>query len=170
MPMQRVLQIMPGAQRALFRKFHLGGCSSCAFQPGETVQQLATRNNLDANEIISHLEKSHEQDMELLVDPKDLATLLSTVRLIDVRSREEFEAVHLDGAVLMSQATMQEILSKWPREQAIVIYDHRGQQGLDAAAYFLGQGFKNVRTLRGGIDAWSKEVDSKIPRYKLELT
>jgi rhodanese-related sulfurtransferase len=169
MPMQRVLQVMPGAQRALFRKFHIGGCSSCAFQPGETLQQLAARNSLDVNEIISHLEKSHEADLELLIEPKDLAKSLSSVRLIDVRSREEYEAIHLAGAVLMSQATMQEILSKWPREQAIVIYDHRGQQGLDAAAYFLGQGFKNVRTLRGGLDAWSKEVDSKIPRYKLEL-
>jgi rhodanese-related sulfurtransferase len=169
MPMQRVLQVMPGAQRALFRKFHIGGCSSCAFQPGETIEQLAARNNLNANEIIAHLEKSHEADLELLVEPKELAKVLGTVRLIDVRSREEYEAVHLDDAVLMSQATMQEILSKWPREQPVVIYDHRGQQGLDAAAYFLGQGFKNVRTLRGGIDAWSKEVDAKIPRYKLEL-
>jgi rhodanese-related sulfurtransferase len=60
-------------------------------------------------------------------------------------------------------------LSKWPREQALVIYDHRGQQSLDAAAYFLGHGFKNCRALRGGIDAWAKDVDSKIPRYKLEL-
>ncbi|MDB6059771.1 MAG: molybdopterin-synthase sulfurylase [Verrucomicrobiales bacterium] len=169
MPMERVLQVMPGAQRALFRKFHLGGCSSCAFQPGETIEQLAQRSSLNANEIISHLEKSHEADLELLVEPKELAKILPTVRLIDVRSREEYEAVHLDGAVLMSQSTMQEILSKWPREQGIVIYDHRGNQGLDAAAYFLGQGFKNVRTLRGGLDAWSKEVDAKIPRYKLEL-
>ncbi|MGZ4965009.1 MAG: rhodanese-like domain-containing protein [Limisphaerales bacterium] len=169
MPMERVLQAMPGAQRALFRKFHIGGCSSCAFQPGETVKQLAERNSLNPDVIIAHLEKSHEQDLELLVEPKELAEILPSVRLIDVRSREEYEAVHLDGAVLMSQATMQEILSKWQREQPIVIYDHRGQQGLDAAAYFLGQGFKNVRTLRGGLDAWSKEVDSKIPRYKLEL-
>lgn len=169
MPMQQVLQVMPGAQRALFRKFHIGGCSSCAFQPGETIEQLAARNQLNAAEIIEHLEKSHEADLQLLIEPKELAKILSSVRLIDVRSREEYEAVHLAGAVLMSQTTMQEILSKWPRETPIVIYDHRGQQGLDAAAYFLGQGFKNVRTLRGGLDAWSKEVDSKIPRYKLEL-
>ena len=52
----------------------------------------------------------------------------------------------------------------------MVIYDHRGQQSLDAAAYFIGQGFGNVRCLRGGIDAWSREVDAKIPRYRLELS
>jgi rhodanese-related sulfurtransferase len=52
----------------------------------------------------------------------------------------------------------------------MVLYDHRGQQSLDAAAYFMGQGFRNVRCLRGGIDAWSREVDEKIPRYRLELS
>jgi rhodanese-related sulfurtransferase len=52
----------------------------------------------------------------------------------------------------------------------MVLYDHRGRQSLDAAAYFLGQGFQKVRCLRGGIDAWSREADAKIPRYRLELS
>jgi rhodanese-related sulfurtransferase len=43
-------------------------------------------------------------------------------------------------------------------------------KSLDAAAYFTGQGFSNVRCLRGGIDAWSREIDAKIPRYRLELS
>ena len=47
-----------------------------------------------------------------------------------------------------------------------VIVDHQGEQGLDAAAYFLGHGLKNVRCLRGGIDAWSVEVDSAVRRYE----
>jgi rhodanese-related sulfurtransferase len=65
---------------------------------------------------------------------------------------------------------MQEILGRWPREELLVLYDHRGRQSLDAAAYFMGQGFRNVRCLRGGIDAWSREADAKIPRYRLELS
>ena len=43
--------------------------------------------------------------------------------------------------------------------------DHKS--ALDAAAYFLGHGFENVRCLRGGIDEWSQEVDTKLPRYRL---
>ena len=68
----------------------------------------------------------------------------------------------------MSQTTMQEILVKWPRTEMFVIYDHTGKQALDATAYYAGHGFTNVRCLRGGIDAWSQEVDPKMPRYKLE--
>ena len=40
---------------------------------------------------------------------------------------------------------------------------------LDAAAFFQGHGFENVKSLRGGIDAWSVEVDPKLPRYHLEV-
>jgi rhodanese-related sulfurtransferase len=67
----------------------------------------------------------------------------------------------------MNQQSMQDILSKWPREREFVIYDHSGKQGLDAAAYFLGHGFSNVRCLKGGIDAWATEVDKNLPRYTL---
>ena len=89
---------------------------------------------------------------------------------MDIRSREEFEATHIEAAVLLSQPVMQEILAHWPRTDLMVLYDHRGQKSLDAAAYFIGQGFQKVRCLRGGIDAWSREVDRKIPRYRVELS
>src|SRR5437016_3992269 len=42
--MGEVLEAYPGAQRALFRKYHIGGCSSCAFSPAETLEQVCGRN------------------------------------------------------------------------------------------------------------------------------
>ena len=90
------------------------------------------------------------------------------INLLDVRTREEFEAVKLPDAHLFTQELMQEILGKWSRQDLIVIYDHQGTRSMDAAAYFQGHGFENVKSLRGGIDAWSAEVDSSLPRYHLE--
>jgi rhodanese-related sulfurtransferase len=170
--MTRVLEIFPGAQRALFRRYHIGGCASCAFQPGETLAALCARNNLDVAEVIAHIQASHQQDEELQISAAELAALRKsgTVRLVDIRSREEFEATRIEGAVLLSQPVMQDILGHWPREELMVLYDHRGRQSLDAAAYFMGQGFRHVRCLRGGIDAWSQEADAGIPRYRLELS
>ncbi len=170
--MKRVLEVFPGAQRALFRHYHIGGCSSCAFQPDETLEALCARNNLQVAEVIQQIETSHQQDLELEVSPTELDALIKAggVHLVDIRSREEFEATHIESAVLLSQPVMQEILANWPRADLMVLYDHRGQKSLDAAAYFIGQGFKNVRGLRGGIDAWSREVDKKIPRYRVELS
>ena len=68
----------------------------------------------------------------------------------------------------MSQPVTQEIMAEGTNSRPLVIIDHQGRQGLDAAAYFLGHGLTNVRCLRGGIDAWSREVDTKLPRYRLE--
>jgi rhodanese-related sulfurtransferase len=170
-PMSAVLEAFPGAQRALFRRYHIGGCSSCGFQPTETLAQVCERNgNLDVNEVLAHIRSSHEQDAKILIEPKELAALLKqnpAVKLLDVRSREEFEAVRIEGSVLLSQPVMQELMASGSNSHPLVIIDHKGRQGLDAAAYFMGHGLENVRCLRGGIDAWSQEVDAKVRRYDL---
>lgn len=169
--MSAVLEAFPGAQRALFRRYHIGGCASCGFQPTETLAQVCERNgNLNVAEVLAHIQSSHEQDAKILIEPEELAGWRrqdSAVRLLDVRSREEFEAVHIDGSVLMSQDTMRQIMSDGSNTRPLVIVDHQGKNALDAAAYFLGHGLQNVRCLRGGIDAWAREVDPTLRRYKL---
>ena len=169
--MREVLEAYPGAQRALFRRYHIGGCSQCGFQPTETMEEVCQRNGaLNVNEVLDHLRTSHEQDAKTLIEPKALAGWLKedkTIRLLDVRSREEFEAVHIEGSVLMSQPVMRTILAEGTNSRPLVIVDHQGKQGLDAAAYFMGHGLTNVRCLRGGIDAWAQEVDTKMQRYRL---
>src|SRR5467141_2496053 len=169
--MREVLEAFPGAQRALFRRYHIGGCSNCGFQPDETLEQLCSRNGgLAVQEVLDHIKTSHEQDSALFIAPRELADWLKqdgSVRMLDVRSREEFEAVHLEGSVLLSQPVMREILADGTNTGLLVIIDHQGKQALDAAAYFMGHGLQNVRCLRGGIDAWAQEVDSNLRRYQL---
>src|SRR5262249_46662336 len=98
--MREVLDAFPGAQRALFRGYHIGGCSSCGFQPDETLEQLCARNgNLNVDQVLDHIKTSHAQDVAILIEPTELANWLKqdgSVRLVDVRSREEFEAVHIE--------------------------------------------------------------------------
>ena len=169
--MREVLEGFPGAQRALFRRYHIGGCSSCGFSPDETLAQVCARNgNLDAAEVLAHIQSSHEQDAKILISPRELAALLErdkSLKLIDARSREEFEAVHIEGSELLSQEVMQKLMGSGSNTDPIVVIDHQGKNGLDAAAYFLGHGLQNVRCLRGGIDAWAQEVDPKMRRYRL---
>jgi rhodanese-related sulfurtransferase len=171
LPMREVLENYPGAQRALFRRYHIGGCSSCGFSPDETLAQVCVRNgNLDVAEVLAHIQSSHEQDAKVLISPKELAELIQkdkTVKLVDVRSREEFEAVNIAGSALLSQDVMRELMASGSNTNPIVVIDHAGKNGLDAAAYFMGHGLQNVRCLRGGIDAWAQEVDAKMRRYKL---
>jgi rhodanese-related sulfurtransferase len=170
--MRELLGQFPGAQRALFRKYHIGGCSSCGFAPDETLVGVCARNeNLDTAEVIDHIVASDAADRAMQIEPRELADSIrrgERVHLLDVRTREEHDAVKIDGAELFTQELMQKILSTWPREQLLVIYDHQGNRSPDAAAYFQGHGFENVKSLRGGIDAWAAEIDPKLPRYHLE--
>ena len=170
--MQELLRAYPGAQRALFRKYHIGGCSSCGFQPAETLAQVCERNErLPVNEVIDHILAGHEADLKMQIAPEELDAKLKTgapVQLVDVRTREEYEAVRIEGSVLLSQERMQEGLMKWDRTGLLVLIDHLGTRSLDAAAYFTGHGFENAKSLRGGIDAWSRDVDPALPRYHLE--
>jgi len=170
-PMREVLAAYPGAQRALFRRYHVGGCSSCGFSPEETLAGVCARNgNLPVAEVLAHIQSSHEADAKVLISAPELATLLAadkSVKVVDVRSREEFEAVHIPSSVLLSQDVMREIMGAGSNTQPVVVVDHQGKNGLDAAAYFMGHGLQNVRCLRGGIDAWAQEVDPAMRRYRV---
>lgn len=170
-PMSAVLEAFPGAQRALFRRYHIGGCSQCGFQPTETLAQVCERNgNLPVDEVLAHIRTSHEQDAKILIEPGELARWRAedpSLRVVDVRSREEFEAVNIAGSQLLSQDVMRQVLGDGSNSRPLVLVDHQGKNALDAAAYFLGHGLSNVRCLRGGIDAWAQEVEPGMRRYKL---
>lgn len=172
--MRELLEQFPGAQRAMFRKYHIGGCSSCGFSPEETLAGVCLRNeNLSVDEAIDHIIASDLADRAMQIEPLELSEKLSaheSLSLLDVRTREEFDAVKLPGAHLFTQEFMQEILAHWSRENLLVVYDHQGARSMDAAAYFQGHGFTKVKSLRGGIDAWSAEVDPTLSRYHLETT
>lgn len=170
--MRELLKQFPGAQRAMFRKYHIGGCSSCGFSPDETLAGVCARNeSVDVDEAIEHIITSDATERAMQIEPGELAERISAdekINLLDVRTREEWEAVKLPESHLFTQELMQEILSKWSREALVVIYDHQGTRSMDAAAYFQGHGFANVKSLRGGIDAYSAEVDPALARYHLE--
>jgi rhodanese-related sulfurtransferase len=168
--MEELLGIFPGARRTLFQLHHIGGCSSCGFSPKETLSQICTRNGgLDPVAVLTEIKEGHLKDEALLISALDLQKQLrdAAVRLLDIRTREEFEAVAIPGSRLMTQELMQEAMN-WPKETLIVLVDHTGSRVLDAAAYFAGHGFTNVKGLKGGIDAYSEQADPSLPRYTTE--
>jgi rhodanese-related sulfurtransferase len=172
MTMAELLQEYPGAQRALFRAYHIGGCASCGFSPSETLTDLCARNsNLPVEEVTGTILAGHEADQKMQISPAEVSERLGAgeqLPLIDVRSREEWETVHIEGSTFFTQELMQEIISESAKDREIVFVCHHGVRSLDAASFFAGHGFEHVRSLTGGIDAWSTEVDPDLPRYHLE--
>src|SRR5436190_13587592 len=85
--MQQVTTVFPSAQRALFQKYHVGGCSSCGFQPTETLSSVAMNHGLDIDEVVEHVKRSHEMEKDIEITPEDTAALLKQgrIKLLDVR-------------------------------------------------------------------------------------
>ena len=168
--MEELLGIFPGARRTLFQLHHIGGCSSCGFSPTETLAQICARNGgLDPSVVLSEIKEGHLKDESLLISPTDLHARIAeaSIRLLDIRTREEFEAVSIPGSQLMTQEMMQQLMN-WPKETEIALIDHTGGRVLDAAAYFAGHGFTKVKGLKGGIDAYAAQADPSLPRYTTE--
>ena len=169
--MDELLAELPGARRALFAAYHVGGCQSCSYQDDETLAEVCSRNDIAVEEAIQKLLESHRHDLEMLLEPSAVKERLDqgeALVLVDTRTREEHESVTLPGAQLMTQE-LQQALFATPPEQHIVLYDHVGRDVLDHCAWFRGHGLPQTFALRGGIDAWAKEVDSALPRYRLEM-
>ena len=167
--MGEVLDAFPGAQRALMRRYHIGGCSSCGFAPEDRLGDvLAKHNVLNVSEVIDHIKSSHAEEQRIQIEPHDLAEALQSKippRLLDVREPHELDIVKLEGAIPVTQELVQEMMTNWPKDTPIVTYCHHGIRSLEAASYVIGHGFTDVRTLTGGIDAWTEQIDSSLQRY-----
>jgi monothiol glutaredoxin len=101
------------------------------------------------------------------VDAKALKGMLDSGAIkhfYDVRTEKERAIAKIEGAKLLDDATMGEI-EQLPKDTAIAFHCHSGRRSQAAAEHFLKLGFKNLYNLAGGIDAWSRDVDPKVPRY-----
>lgn len=167
-PMGVILETLPGAKRAIFARYHLGGCQSCAFSNEETLGELSVRSEIPPEEMLEHLLASHEHDSEMFMEPAVAKEEIANLRIIDLRTREEHEAVVIPGAEFFTQELQQQLFAG-DADTRILLYDHTGKNVLDQVAWFRGHGLKETYALRGGIDAWSREVDPSVQRYRLEM-
>src|SRR5882672_3042441 len=84
--------------------------------------------------------------------------------LVDVREPREAEIAHIAGARLIPLRELPGRLAELAGHD-IVTLCHHGPRSLKAREILKGAGFSSVRSLAGGIDAWSREVDDTVPRY-----
>ena len=85
--------------------------------------------------------------------------------LVDVREPWEYEVCRIQGAKLVPLGTLASSLKTLPDVDEVICYCHHGMRSLDAAAWLRFQGIEKAKSMAGGIERWSLEVDSKIPRY-----
>jgi rhodanese-related sulfurtransferase len=104
------------------------------------------------------------------ITPRELASRLAAdapTYLLDVRQPWEHERVAIAGSVLVPLDRLPERYRDLapPPGALVVTYCHHGIRSLSAAAFLGMQGWGDVVSLAGGIDAWSQDVDPSLPRY-----
>ncbi|MGI9241381.1 MAG: rhodanese-like domain-containing protein [Verrucomicrobiales bacterium] len=103
------------------------------------------------------------------VSTGELQALLDggAVRLIDCREPDEYGLCRIEGATLipLQQIPGEIDAVRGEGDRAVVIYCHHGIRSLNATQFLRAHGLADVFSLRGGIDAWSVDIDAEVPRY-----
>ena len=104
------------------------------------------------------------------VTPRELREMLDSgkkVALIDVREPVEWDIVHINGAQLVPQSSINsgEGLAKLPQDRTPVLYCKTGVRSAEALAAVKKAGFSDAMHLQGGIVAWAKQLEPDMVMY-----
>ena len=109
-----------------------------------------------------------EADVAIEITTHELKKLIdekSSFTLIDVREPHEYQICRIEGATLMPLATIANQMTGLDQTGEIITYCHAGMRSYKAAEFLKSMGFGKVRSLKGGIKSWSRDIDPSIPVY-----
>jgi adenylyltransferase/sulfurtransferase len=136
-------------------------CPLCGERPSITELQ-------DYDELCGITSPAEQLAAGLEIEPRAAAELMARadgITLIDVREPHEYQIARLPGAVLIPLRSLPARVAELDSSRPLVVYCHHGSRSLYAVELLRGSGLARASSLRGGIDAWSREVDPGVPRY-----
>ena len=105
-------------------------------------------------------------DLELTpVELKQRLDRGEKVLLVDVREPWEFDVCRIEGAKLIPMGQIPANLQSLDVDDDVICYCHHGMRSLDVVNWLRQQGISTAKSLAGGIDRWSLEIDPRVPRY-----
>ena len=106
--------------------------------------------------------------MKFEIEPKELKQLMeassSDILLVDVRTQDEYNTANIGGKLIPLDAFETRYQELDPNKH-IVVHCHHGMRSAKAVEFLKAHNFAKVQNLAGGIDRWSEDIDSNIPRY-----
>ena len=85
--------------------------------------------------------------------------------LLDVREPSEYAACKIEGSKPIPMAEIAGRFGELPKDRIIVVHCHHGGRSAQVVRFLVETGLEQAKNLTGGIDAWSIEIDPKVPRY-----
>jgi rhodanese-related sulfurtransferase len=105
---------------------------------------------------------------QIEVTPREVNELLAwggKFLFVDVREKWEHDVSRIEAATLIPLREIPANLARFEEADEVVLFCHHGMRSLDAAAWLRSQGVAGARSMAGGIERWSLEIDPRVPRY-----
>jgi sulfur-carrier protein adenylyltransferase/sulfurtransferase len=132
-------------------------CPVCGENP--TVTEL-----IDYQEFCGIPQANAQADEVPEITVEELKEKLGEVSVLDVREPHEYEVANI-GARLIPLGELPERLIELDKDEAVAVYCKTGARSARAVKLLKEAGFQNVYNVKGGITAWSEEIDPSIPKY-----
>jgi sulfur-carrier protein adenylyltransferase/sulfurtransferase len=100
------------------------------------------------------------RDMKKALDDPKLG-----IKIIDVREPDEYQIAHIDGVPLFPLSTLPQKFTDLDPNTQYYIHCKSGIRSMKALNFLREQGFKYLKNVKGGINAWSDEIDHNVPKY-----
>jgi len=113
----------------------------------------------------AHSESMHPDEVSVQQLKQALDNQTLGIKVIDVREPHEYQIAHIEGVPLLPLSQLAQRFSELDPEQPYYIHCKMGVRSMQALEFLRQQGFKNLKSVRGGITAWSAEIDPRLPNY-----
>jgi adenylyltransferase/sulfurtransferase len=138
-------------------------CPLCGESP--TITQLIDYENFcgvppPSAATTMHPDEVTVHDLKNALDNPQLG-----IQVLDVREPVEYQIARINGARLLPLSTLPQRVKELDPNHAYYIHCHAGGRSLRAVQFLRQQGFKNLKSVKGGITAWADEIDHSVPKY-----
>jgi adenylyltransferase/sulfurtransferase len=106
-----------------------------------------------------HPDEVTVQEMKRALDSPQLG-----IKVLDVREPAEYQAAHVTGVPLFPLSTLPQRFTELDPNQPYYIHCHAGVRSLQALRFLRQHGFQHLKSVRGGLAAWSDEIDQAGPK------
>jgi adenylyltransferase/sulfurtransferase len=107
-----------------------------------------------------HPDEVTVQDMKQALENPKLG-----IKVLDVREPDEYQIAHVEGVPLLPLSQLAQRYSELDPEQPYYIHCKAGSRSLQAVQFLRRHGFASLKSVKGGIKAWSEEIDPSVPKY-----
>jgi adenylyltransferase/sulfurtransferase len=133
-------------------------CPICGAHP--SIKQL-----IDYQQFCGISSEMHPDEVSVHDMKKALENPALGIRVIDVREPDEYRAAKVEGTTLLPLSQLAQRFGELDPHQEYYLHCKGGVRSLKALEFLRQQGFGKLKSVAGGILAWSSEIDPKVPKY-----